>query len=208
MIKHFYPLRQCPFDEFYITIYKLSVICIFVCFQVKDGCGRVVVMAGGHMSSGVPYTWRADANKSGVNYVEVNSPNKTVKTINELIGAKKSGDVIVYSIHWGSNWGWDLEEGQREFAHRLIDEAGVDVIHGHSSHHIKGVEMYKKKLIIYGCGDFISDYEGISSSLSIDEGFRDDLSFMYFAEVDPPTGNTKELRLAPMRLKVIYLLPI
>ena len=25
---------------------------------------------------------------------------------------------------------------------KLIDEAGVDVIHGHSSHHVKGIEVY------------------------------------------------------------------
>jgi len=40
--------------------------------------------------------------------------------------------------------------------------AGVDVVHGHSSHHAKGFEVYAGKLIIYGAGDLISDYEGIS----------------------------------------------
>lgn len=40
--------------------------------------------------------------------------------------------------------------------------AGVDVVHGHSSHHAKGAEVYRGKLILYGAGDLISDYEGIS----------------------------------------------
>jgi len=39
----------------------------------------------------------------------------------------------------------------------------IDLIHGHSSHHIKGVEVYNGKLIIYGCGDLLSDYEGIQN---------------------------------------------
>ena len=75
------------------------------------------------------------------------------------------------SIHWGDNWGYDIPREQTTFAHKLIDEAGVDVIHGHSSHHPKGIEVYKDKPIIYGCGDFIDDYEGISGY----ENFRDDL---------------------------------
>ena len=39
---------------------------------------------------------------------------------------------------------------------------GIDVVHGHSSHHAKGAEVYKGKLIIYGAGDLLSDYEGIT----------------------------------------------
>lgn len=58
---------------------------------------------------------------------------------------------------------------------------GADLIYGHSSHHIKGVEVYKGKLIVYGCGDFLSDYEGIDGVASqFEEDFRDDVSFMYF----------------------------
>ena len=44
----------------------------------------------------------------------------------------------------------------------FIAAAGVDLVHGHSSHHAKGAEVYRGKLILYGCGDLISDYEGIS----------------------------------------------
>ncbi len=51
-----------------------------------------------------------------------------------------------------------------------------DIIHGHSSHHPKGIQVYHGKLIIYGCGDFLNDYEGISGY----EAFRDDLTLMYF----------------------------
>lgn len=40
--------------------------------------------------------------------------------------------------------------------------AGVDVVCGHSSHHVKGAEVHAGKLAIYGCGDLVSDYEGIA----------------------------------------------
>ncbi len=73
------------------------------------------------------------------------------------------------------------------------------MVHGHSSHHIKGVEVYKGKLIAFGCGDFLSDYEGIGSGHH--GPFRDDLSFMYLADVDSQSGQLLQLRLVPMRLK-------
>jgi poly-gamma-glutamate synthesis protein (capsule biosynthesis protein) len=88
-----------------------------------------------------------------------------------------------------------------EFAHRLIDTAGVDVVHGHSSHHVKGIEVYRDRLIVYGCGDFISDYEGISGN----ESYRGDLSLMYFVRIDPALGSLAGLRLVPMQMKKFRL---
>jgi poly-gamma-glutamate synthesis protein (capsule biosynthesis protein) len=104
---------------------------------------------------------------------------------------------VVASIHWGGNWGYEIPREQTEFAHKLIDEAGVDVIHGHSSHHVKGIEVYKERPIIYGLGDFLNDYEGIGGY----EGFRDDLALMYFMSVDPSTGKLVHLRMMPMQIK-------
>jgi poly-gamma-glutamate synthesis protein (capsule biosynthesis protein) len=104
---------------------------------------------------------------------------------------------MVASIHWGSNWGYKIPRDQTVFAHRLIDEAGVDIIHGHSSHHPRAIEIYKDKLILYGCGDFINDYEGISGY----EEFRGDLSLMYFAKVDPSTGKLLDLQMTPTQIR-------
>lgn len=39
----------------------------------------------------------------------------------------------------------DSEPGRNS---KLIDEAGVDVIHEHSSHHVKGIEVYKERPIL------------------------------------------------------------
>ena len=65
-------------------------------------------------------------------------PDLSDATADDVIGrtaaAKRPGDVVVVSIHWGSNWGYDVDPDQVRFAHRLID-GGVDLIHGHSSHH-------------------------------------------------------------------------
>ena len=104
------------------------------------------------------------------------------------------------SIHWGSNWGYGVHEDQVRFAHRLID-GGVDVIHGHSSHHPRPVEVYRGKLVLYGCGGCIDDYEGISGY----ERFRDDLRLLYFASVAPDTGSLTALRMVPMQARKMRL---
>jgi poly-gamma-glutamate synthesis protein (capsule biosynthesis protein) len=105
--------------------------------------------------------------------------------------------VVIASIHWGANWGYEVPRDQSELAHRLIDEAGVDVVHGHSSHHPKGIEVYKDKLILYGCGEFIDDYEGISGY----EAYRDDLVLMYFPRIDVSSGKLSRLTMTPLQIK-------
>jgi poly-gamma-glutamate synthesis protein (capsule biosynthesis protein) len=109
---------------------------------------------------------------------------------------QQPGDVMVASIHWGNNWGYEIPKEQIAFAHRLIDE-GVAVIHGHSSHHVKTIEVYRDRLILYGCGDFLTDYEGITGY----EIFRGDLALMYLVQVNLRQGQLAGVRLVPMRMR-------
>lgn len=37
----------------------------------------------------------------------------------------------------------------------------MDVVHGHSSPHPPGIEVYHGRPVLYGWGDFINDCEGI-----------------------------------------------
>jgi len=126
------------------------------------------------------------------------STDKTVQHIKEKVqDVKREGDIVIVSIHWGSNWGYKISSDHIDFAHKLVDDAGVSIIHGHSSHHVKGIEVYKDKAIIYGCGDFLNDYEGIRGH----EQYRDDLSLMYFVSVEPLTGKLTGLRMIPTQIK-------
>ncbi|GAD98204.1 polyglutamate biosynthesis protein [Paecilomyces variotii No. 5] len=89
----------------------------------------------------------------------------------------------IFSVHWGPNYAWHPHGSTiRSLAHFLIDECGVDIVHGHSSHHIQGVERYKNKLIIYGCGDFIDDY-------ALNEEFRNDLGAVWRVVVREGSGS-------------------
>ena len=57
---------------------------------------------------------------------------------------------VVVSIYWGPNWGYPIPKDQRRLAHALIEEAGISIVHGHSSHHAKAIEIYRERLILYG----------------------------------------------------------
>lgn len=158
---------------------------------------RVLVFSAGHFSSGVCDTWLANADSEGVNILEFHQPKEASIQLKEQIEKhKQDGDIIILSVHWGGNWGWKIDSSFVKFAHKAIDEAGVHVIHGHSSHHVKGIEVYNGRPIIYGCGDFLNDYEGITGH----EGYRGDLTLMYFVDVNPVTGLLAGLRMVPTQI--------
>jgi len=161
------------------------------------GKGRVLVFGFGDESSGIPWLWGARRDRPGVNLLPDLSGDTVRRIAKRISGLKQKGDWVVASIHWGGNWGYEILSAQREFAHRLIDQALVDVVHGHSSHHPKGVEVYKGKPILFGCGDFLNDYEGISGY----EDFRGDLALMYFVTLDLATGMLVSLIMTPLQIR-------
>lgn len=161
------------------------------------GKGRVLVFSFAHASSGIPSRWAARDGYAGIAVLE-NLSDKVVYDIARLVhAARRPGDVVVASIHWGTNWGYEIPGEQRNFAHRLIDEASIDVVHGHSSHHPRGIEVYREKPIIYGCGDLLNDYEGIHGH----EAFRSELSVMYFPTMDAASGRLVKFELAPTLIR-------
>jgi poly-gamma-glutamate synthesis protein (capsule biosynthesis protein) len=158
---------------------------------------RLLVFAAGSGDSGIPGDWAAGEHHSGVAWLP-NLSHETVEAIRRRIEpVKRPGDIVVFSIHWGANWGYQPEAGQREFAHRLIDLAGVSIVHGHSSHHPRGVEFFRGKLILYGCGDFINDYEGISGY----EEFRSHLVLGYLVTLDTETGAVADVTMLPFETR-------
>ncbi len=113
---------------------------------------------------------------------------------------KLPGDIAVLSIHWGGSWGYDVPRQHINFAHRLV-EGGIDIVYGHSSHHVRPIEIYRDRLILYGCGDFIDDYEGISGY----ERYRDDLVLMFFPSLSPQTGQLLTLEMTPLQIRHMRL---
>ena len=164
-----------------------------------DG-GRVLVYACGTASSGISPGWAATGADPGVNLLPRLSDAAADTLIARADAARRPGDVVIVSIHWGSNWGYDVDGDQVRFARRLID-GGIDLIYGHSSHHPRPVEIYRGKLVLYGCGDCVDDYEGITGY----ERFRPDLRLLYFATLVPGTGTVASLRMVPMQARQMQL---
>jgi poly-gamma-glutamate synthesis protein (capsule biosynthesis protein) len=159
------------------------------------GSGKRVVTFGiGWTSSGIPRSWAAAEKTPGVNLFDETTPERIAAEVRRL---RRPGDIFVASIHWGGNWGYAIPQEHRLLAQRLIDEAGIDVIHGHSSHHPKGIEVYAGRPVLYGCGDFLDDYEGIGGY----EEFHTDLTLMYFLAFDGSDGRLVSLDMTPLRIR-------
>ncbi len=183
------------------------------CSHVRRGA--VAVFGVGIGDSGIPPEWAAtrravssptehargryapDSGESnaGVHLIDRLGRSAIERETARIAGLRREGEIAVVSVHWGGNWGWNVPQAHRAFAHALIDRAGVSIVHGHSSHHVKCFEVYHGGLILYGCGDFITDYEGIPGH----DAYRPDLSLMYFADIDSADRSLRALRMVPMQ---------
>ncbi|KAJ1631228.1 capsule synthesis protein, capa [Pavlovales sp. CCMP2436] len=139
---------------------------------------RVLVYSVGSTSAGVPLKWAATVDRPGVWMLD-GPVGATVSEISQRVKAvNRTGDMLT---------------------HALIDHADVDVVHGHSSHHPRAVEIYGSKLILYGrAGNFINNYEGIWNPSW--DGFRSDLTRAYFPVIDSASGKLIELTMRPLQM--------
>lgn len=176
---------------------------------------RAAVIGVGVGDSGIPPEWAAGKPPSsqsrrgarersgsdtadrgaGVHLIHRLSRTTIDREVARVAALRRHDEITIVSVHWGGNWGWDVPQAHRAFAHALIDRAGVSIIHGHSSHHVKCFEVYHGGLILYGCGDFITDYEGIPGH----DAYRPDLSLMYVADIHSGDRSLRALRMVPMR---------
>ena len=162
--------------------------------------GRVLVFSVGMPSSGIPQDWAATEERPGVDFVAGPSAATAVAVADRLRQVKRPGDIAVVSVHWGANWGYGVSRGEVGFAHTLVD-LGVDIVHGHSSHHPRPLEVYRDRLVLYGCGDLVDDYEGIGGY----ERYRDDLRLLYLVSVEPGTGRFADARMVPLQARRMRL---
>ncbi len=164
-------------------------------FKLPGG-GTLRIYSAGANDSGVPPSWAAKGDRPGVQHLGWLEPAVTRPLEERILAEKKPGDLAVASLHMGNNWGYDIPREHRLFAHRLVD-SGADIVHGHSSHHARGIEVYKGRPVMYGVGDLINDYEGIVKQ---HDAYRGELPLLYFVMLDRATGMLKRLSMQPMRI--------
>jgi poly-gamma-glutamate synthesis protein (capsule biosynthesis protein) len=163
--------------------------------------GRLLVLSCASVTSGVPFSWAATSESPGVALAPDFDEKSVALIVDRIERVRRQNDIVILSLHWGPNWGYDVPEIYRWFAHELIDKADISVLHGHSSHHPKGIEVYRNRLILYGCGDFLNDYEGICGY----EEFRGDIAVMYFVEIEQRSGDLVRLEMTPLCIRRLQL---
>ena len=120
--------------------------------------------------------WAAGETKPGIWYL--NPHQLKAAELSHLAHAIKdskmqaNATLSIVSAHIGPNWSWTVSPKLRALARVLVLEGEVSVVHGHSSHHIQGIEFIDGKPVMYGLGPFVDDY-------AIDPIYRNDLSFIY-----------------------------
>lgn len=157
---------------------------------------RVLIFAYACASSGVPAAWAAAKGRPGISFLADLGAGSLSGVAANIAKWRQAGDLVLVSIHWGPNWGYDVPAQHRRFARGLIDDAEVDIVHGHSSHHPLAIEVQAGRPILYGCGDFINDYEGISGY----EELRPELTLAYFVDIDDQSHRLHGLEMVPFRL--------
>ncbi|MDI1269593.1 MAG: CapA family protein [Polaromonas sp.] len=166
---------------------------------------RLLVFSWAAPDSGVPSDWAATPGNAGghagVALLPAWDEASAQRVAAQVARQRRAGDLVVVSLHWGGNWGAEVPRLHRRFARHLIDLGAADVIHGHSSHPPRPVEVYRGRLILYGCGDLINDYEGISSG----ERFDASAVCLYFVQLSRETGALQRLDIVPMQLRCLQL---
>lgn len=72
--------------------------------------------------------------------------------------AKNNADVVIVTMHAGTEYVTDPTDQQQQFAQAAID-AGADLVIGHHPHWVQRVEQYQGKWIFYSLGNFVFDQE-------------------------------------------------
>lgn len=102
------------------------------------------------------FTYNTDIRKDpkGVEYGVSNMDKEKMQ--GAVKKAKEEADVIIVSMHAGTEYKTKSGSFQQDFAHSAID-AGADLVIGHHPHVVQEVEEYNGKYIIYSLGNFVFD---------------------------------------------------
>lgn len=175
----------------------------------ESGRGQLLLFGLAAPGSGVPNGWAAAPRRAGIALLPDLRPATARQVAEDIARQRRANDLVVVSLHWGPNWGLDVPRAHRDFARQLIDAGAADLVHGHSSHHPLPVELYRGRLILYGCGDLLNDYEGIGAHPDpyaelrgpAGNGLRSDVGCLYFATLQAGSGRLIRLDVVPLQLK-------
>jgi poly-gamma-glutamate synthesis protein (capsule biosynthesis protein) len=77
----------------------------------------------------------------------------------DLAGLSEDIDVVIVLLHSGIEYQAAPGEAQQAAAYAAVD-AGADLVVGHHTHILQGIERYGEGVILYGTGNFAFDIDG------------------------------------------------
>jgi poly-gamma-glutamate synthesis protein (capsule biosynthesis protein) len=126
----------------------------------------------------VPDSYSAESERPGTVFMDID-PMKA-----DVAMAKNLADLVIVSMHSGTEYQSTPNRRQEEFARAAVD-AGADLIIGHHPHVVQTVERYHGKYIVYSLGNFIFDQmwsretrEGMTLRVTMDGSGVTDLQFI------------------------------
>lgn len=167
------------------------------------GGARLLLFAWAAPDSGVPRDWRARAQRAGIALLDGLDEAAVQQVAAQVARWRQDGDRVIVSMHWGGNWGVEVPQLHQQFSRRLIELGAADLVHGHSSHHPRPLEVYRGRLILYGCGDLINDYEGITAMGRLDPS----AVCLYFVQLTRAGGELRQVEIVPLQLRRLQLVP-
>jgi poly-gamma-glutamate synthesis protein (capsule biosynthesis protein) len=98
----------------------------------------------------VPAYYRADEKGPGTALIDEDELAAAIST------AKEQADLVIVSLHSGTEYVPGPNSRQTKFAHAAID-FGADLVIGHHPHVVQTIEEYQGKYIFYSLGNFVFD---------------------------------------------------
>jgi poly-gamma-glutamate capsule biosynthesis protein CapA/YwtB (metallophosphatase superfamily) len=102
-------------------------------------------------------SWLASETKPGVAWADLNMMRAGIER------AREYADFIIVLLHSGYEYVSPPSPPQ-QLAARLAVDSGADLVIGHHSHVLQGVEFYNKGIILYGLGNFAFEDGGVAES--------------------------------------------
>jgi poly-gamma-glutamate capsule biosynthesis protein CapA/YwtB (metallophosphatase superfamily) len=162
---------------------------------------RLLVFSWAAPDCGVPDGWNATPDRPGIAVLRDLAASGLEQIADAVHRHRRENDLVLLSIHWGANWVDAVPQRHRRFARELIDRHLVDIVHGHSAHHPLPFEVHQGKLVLFGCGDLINDYEGIGA----EPGYPMDIACLYAATLSQDSGRLLRLRIVPLQRRAFRL---
>ena len=116
-------------------------------------------------------------------YSWINTEESITNAIKKL---KENSDLVIASCHWGQEKDYEPTSGQRKMARWMV-EAGADLVLGHHSHVVNGVEVMDGVNVVYSLGNFCF---GGNKNPSDKDSFIYQQTFL----LDPETKQLLEVR--------------